>query len=82
MNQKNSFGLNLCFKDEDNPIILFIEWFEKAKVSEINDPNAFALGTIDNNNYPTTRIVLLKDFNDSGFVFYTNLNRDISKSIK
>ena len=35
---------------------------EKAKVSEINDPNAFALGTIDNNNYPTTRIVLLKDF--------------------
>ena len=82
MNQKNSFGLNLCFKDEDNPIILFKEWFEKAKVSEINDPNAFALGTIDNNNYPSTRIVLLKDFNDSGFVFYTNLNSDKSKSIK
>ena len=82
MNQKNSLGLDICFKDEDNPIILFKEWFEEAKVSEINDPNAFALGTIDNNNYPTTRIVLLKNFDDNGFVFYTNLNSDKSKAIK
>ena len=82
MNQKNSFGLNLCFKDEDNPIILFKEWFEEARVSEINDPNAFTLGVIDSNNYPSTRIVLLKNFDDSGFVFYTNLNSDKSKSIK
>jgi len=82
MNQKNSFGLNLCFKDEDNPIILFKEWFEEAKESEINDANAFSLGTIDSNNYPSTRIVLMKDFDDNGFVFYTNLNSDKSKSIK
>ena len=78
MNQKNSFGLNLCFKDEDNPIILFKEWFEEAKESEINDANAFSLGTIDDNNYPSTRIVLMKDFDDDGFVFYTNLNSDKS----
>jgi len=82
MNQKNSFGLNICFKDEDNPIILFKEWFEAAKKSEINDANAFALGTIDNNGYPSTRIVLLKDFDNDGFVFYTNLNSDKSKDIK
>ena len=82
MNQKNSYGLNLCFKDEDNPIILFKQWFEEAKKSEINDPNAFSLGTIDSNNYPSTRIVLLKDFDNDGFVFYTNLNSAKSKAIK
>ena len=82
MNQKNSLGLDICFKDEDNPIILFKEWFDEANKSEINDANAFALGTIDNKGYPSTRIVLLKDFDNDGFVFYTNLNSDKSKAIK
>ena len=81
MNQKNSLGLNLCFKDEDNPILLFKDWFDEAKKSENNDPNAAALGTINKNSYPTVRIVLLKDFNNDGFVFYTNLNSDKSKAI-
>ncbi len=82
MNQKNSLGLNLCFKDEDNPINLFTEWFEEAKKSEINDPNAFTLGTTDKNGYSSVRVVLLKDFNKDGFVFYTNLNSEKSKSIR
>ena len=82
MNQKNSFGLNICFKDEENPIILFKEWFDEANKSEINDANAFTLGTVDNKGYPSTRIVLLKDFDNDGFVFYTNLNSDKSKAIK
>ena len=82
MNQKNSLGLNLCFKDEDNPILLFKDWFDEAKKSEINDPNAAALGTINKNSYPTVRMVLLKDFNNDGFVFYTNLNSYKSKAIK
>ena len=81
MNQKNSLGLNLCFKDEDNPILLFKDWFDEAKKYEINDPNAAALGTINKNSYPTVRMVLLKDFNNDGFVFYTNLNSDKSKAI-
>ena len=81
MNQKNSLGLNLCFKDEDNPILLFKNWFDEAKKYEINDPNAAALGTINKNSYPTVRVVLLKDFNSDGFVFYTNLNSDKSKAI-
>tara|TARA_B100001029_G_C14942781_1_gene384170 strand:- start:255 stop:878 length:624 start_codon:yes stop_codon:yes gene_type:complete len=81
MNQKNSLGLNLCFKDEDNPISLFKEWFNEAIKSEINDPNAVALSTVSDNGYPTTRMVLLKDFNSDGFVFYTNLNSDKSKAI-
>ena len=81
MNQKNSLGLNLCFKDEDNPILLFKDWFDEAKKSENNDPNAAALGTINKNSYPTVRMVLLKDFNNDGFIFYTNLNSDKSKAI-
>jgi len=82
MNQKNSLGLNLCFKEEENPIILFREWFEEAKKSEINGANAFALGTVDKNSHTSVRIILLKDFNNEGFVFYTNLNSDKSKAIK
>ena len=82
MNQKNSLNLNICFKDEDNPINLFTEWFNDAKKSEINDPNAVALGTVDNKGYPSVRMVLLKDYNDDGFVFYTNFNSDKSKAIK
>ena len=79
MNEKNSLGLNICFKDEKDPINLFREWFEEAKKSEINDANAFSLGTTDKNGFPTVRIILLKDFNKDGFVFYTNLKS--SKSI-
>ena len=82
MNQKNWLGLNICFKDEDNPIVLFKEWFEEAKKSEINDANAFALGTTDKNGHPSVRIVLLKNFDNDGFVFYTNLNSYKSKAIK
>ena len=82
MNQKNSLNLNICFKDEDNPINLFKEWFNEAKKSEINDPNAVALGTIDYKGYPSVRMVLLKDYNDDGFVFYTNFNSNKSKAIK
>ena len=81
MNQKNSLNLNICFKDEDNPINLFREWFNEAKKSEINDSNAVALGTVDHKGYPSARMVLLKDYNDDGFIFYTNINSN-SKAIK
>ena len=82
MNQKNSLNLNICFKDEDNPIDLFKEWFEEAKKTENNDPNAVAVGTVNNEGYPSVRMVLLKDYDDNGFVFYTNFNSDKSKAIK
>ena len=82
MNQKNSLNLNICFKDEDNPINLFRDWFNEAKKSEINDPNAVALGTTDDNGFPSVRMVLLKDYNDDGFVFYTNFNSNKSRAIK
>ena len=82
MNQKNSFGLDNCFKDLENPIDLFGEWFNEAKKTEINDPNAFALATVGKSGKPSVRMVLLKDYKKKGFTFYTNLNSKKSEDIK
>jgi pyridoxamine 5'-phosphate oxidase len=81
MNQKNSLDLNNCFLDLDDPIELFKVWMKEAKKSEFNDPNAASLAT-SNNNIPSVRIVLLKDFSQNGFVFYTNLNSQKGKELK
>ena len=82
MNQKNSLGVDKCFKDIAAPIKLFEEWFNEAKKTEINDPNALALATADKSGFPSVRMVLLKDFNNNGFVFYTNFNSKKSKDLK
>ena len=82
MNQKNSLGLNGCFLDLEDPIQLFNEWMEIAKKSEPNDPNAVALATSNKNNTPSLRMVLLKDFNENGFIFYTNLNSQKGNELK
>ena len=82
MNQKNSLGLNNCFLDLDDPIHLFDTWMEEAKKTEPNDPNAVALASSSKNNVPSVRMVLLKDFNQNGFVFYTNLNSQKGHELK
>ena len=82
MNQKNSLGLNKCFLDLDNPFELFQKWFEEAKKKEINDPNALALGTSSKEGIPSVRMVLLKDYDRDGFIFYTNLNSQKGNEIK
>lgn len=56
-----------------DPIEKFLEWLEKAKDSEPNDPNAMNLATTTPDGRPSSRMVLLKDVDDRGFVFYTNL---------
>ena len=82
MNQKNSLDINICFGEQKNPVDLFKEWYEEAKISEINDPNAVAVATSDNNSIPSVRMVLLKDFSKNGFIFYTNLDSKKSKDLK
>ena len=82
MNQKNSLGLNNCFLDLDDPIQLFKLWMDEAKKSEPNDPNALSLATSDKNSIPSVRMVLLKDFSQNGFVFYTNLNSQKGNELK
>jgi pyridoxamine 5'-phosphate oxidase len=64
------------------PIELFEEWFDEAKKSEFNDPNAMNLATISSDGKPNSRIVLLKSYDDNGFVFYTNSKSKKGKAIK
>ena len=71
--KKNSLGLNSCFLDLNNPFELFKIWIKEAEKKEPNDPNALSLATANKNGVPSVRIVLLKDVNDEGFVFYTDL---------
>jgi pyridoxamine 5'-phosphate oxidase len=54
------------------PFSLFAAWFEIAKRSEPADPDAMALATVDSNGLPDVRMVLLKQCDSTGFVFYTN----------
>ena len=81
MNQKKPLGLNNRFLDLDDPIELFKLWMDDAKKSEPNDPNAVSLATAYN-NFPSVRVVLLKDFSQNGFVFYTNLNSQKGNELK
>ena len=56
-----------------NPFTLFRRWFNRAHKSEPEDPDAMALATVDDTGLPDVRMVLLKGYNEAGFVFYTNL---------
>jgi len=62
----------LSWTQAKDPISLFEEWLAKAGETEINDPNAMSLSTVDGDGLPDVRIVLLKGFDARGFVFYTN----------
>ena len=57
---------------DTDPFVLFGQWFEEAVASEINDPDAIALASVDRNGMPSVRMVLLKQWSSDGFVFYTN----------
>jgi pyridoxamine 5'-phosphate oxidase len=61
------------FAEADEPMRLFAAWFDDAKRSEPVNPNAMTLATIDVDGMPNARMVLLKDVDQRGFVFYTNL---------
>jgi pyridoxamine 5'-phosphate oxidase len=60
------------FTDESDPFALFATWFAAAQKAEPNDPDAMALATADADGLPNVRMVLLKAFAPSGFVFYSN----------
>jgi pyridoxamine 5'-phosphate oxidase len=56
----------------DNPFAIARDWLAEAEKSEINDPNAVALSTVDGDGMPNVRMVLLKEITDDSFWFYTN----------
>lgn len=55
-----------------NPYDLFTKWFTDAQKKEPIDPNAMCLATVAKNGMPSNRMVLMKDYSEKGFVFYTN----------
>jgi len=57
---------------EDDPFVIAGDWLAEAQESEINDPNAIALSTVDAQGLPNVRMVLLKGVEADSFVFYTN----------
>ena len=61
-------------KLDADPYELFDSWFAEAKASEINDPDAMAIASVDSAGMPSVRMVLLKEVIPEGFVFYTNYN--------
>lgn len=64
-----------------SPFEIFTEWLALATKKELNDPNAVAIASVDENGLPDVRMVLLKDFDENGFVFYTNFESAKGKQL-
>ncbi len=62
----------------DDPMVLFERWFAEARqtTGPGYEPNVMTLATVDAEGHPAARIVLLKQFDERGFVFYTNYQSD------
>lgn len=67
---------------DKNPFLQFEKWFSDAKSAEVLEPNAMILATANTEGLPNIRAVLLKIFDESGFVFFTNYNSDKAKEIE
>lgn len=65
----------------DDPFEIARNWLKEAEATELNDPNAIALSTVDEDGLPNARMVLLKEIEASAFVFYTNYESAKSKEI-
>lgn len=67
---------------DENPMMQFQKWFYEAEEMQVVDEvNAMAVSTIGLDGFPKTRIVLLKKYDENGFVFYTNYNSEKGKAI-
>ncbi|MDJ0614998.1 MAG: pyridoxamine 5'-phosphate oxidase [Rhizobiaceae bacterium] len=65
-------GLKKGDQAEENPIEMFNDWLSQAEKSEVNDPSAMALATVDSDGLPNVRMVLMRRYDDRGFCFFTN----------
>jgi pyridoxamine 5'-phosphate oxidase len=71
---RKDYGRASLSEDEvaDDPIAQFTDWFEQALRAEVNEPNAMGLSTVGTDGKPSSRIVLIKQFDERGFTWYTN----------
>jgi pyridoxamine 5'-phosphate oxidase len=67
---------------EPSPVSQFSVWFEQARKTTIADPTAMVLATVNSAGQPSQRTVLLKYFDDDGFVFFTNYGSRKAEEIK
>ena len=66
-----------------NPILQFKQWYESAQQNKaIEDATAMCVSTLGTDGFPDGRMVLLKEFDERGFVFYTNLNSAKGRALK
>jgi len=66
---------------ESNPILQFKKWFTEAVDAKLFEPNVMTLATANASGKPSARILLLKGFDEDGFVFFTNYNSDKGKDL-
>ncbi len=66
----------------NDPVLFFKQWFGEAEAAQITEINAMTLATVDDQNRPHSRIVLLKGLEEGGFVFFTNYDSDKGLEIK
>ncbi|NOR24491.1 MAG: pyridoxamine 5'-phosphate oxidase [Desulforhopalus sp.] len=65
-----------------DPILQFTEWFDQARKTEISDPTAMSLATVGSGGQPSQRTVLLKYYDEKGFVFFTNFESRKARELK
>ncbi len=68
--------------DVSDPVAVFRGWLAEAETTEINDPNAVALATATREGVPSVRMVLLKQVDERGFVFFTNTESQKGRELK
>ena len=73
-------GLELEDLDK-NPFVQFGKWFDNACECKVKEPNAMTVSTVSADGMPSARVVLLKSWDEKGFVFYTNYNSQKSQEI-
>jgi pyridoxamine 5'-phosphate oxidase len=66
---------------DKNPLKQFEHWLNDALKAKVNEPTAMSLTTLGTDGFPDSRIVLLKDFDETGFTFFTNYTSNKGNSI-
>ncbi|MEK7801654.1 MAG: pyridoxal 5'-phosphate synthase, partial [Pseudomonadota bacterium] len=59
---------------QQNPYIIFQNWYEEAKLTELSDPDAACVATVDKDGLPNARMLLIRKIDERGFCFFTNFN--------
>ena len=82
LRREYSFGSLDQSELEVTPYLQFVKWFKEAENSDqIIEPNAMTISTVDENSFPSSRVVLLKQIKERSLIFFTNYNSDKGKSL-